>query len=204
MAEESIGESERLQQSDANIRCPASDRQRFGFRRGINPGYNHYDRGLYHFSFIKALTNLTDLRPDDGSTAVIAGAHKVLTDIPDQAIANAALEDLSMIYQVEAPAGSTLFFFESLIHAAGIIRSDRDRFLILGGYMPTMFKAWMDYDTGPDFVKTLSDEHHALITGKINSIGTKPPGSSKSRSNAVDAGTSQTDATQKSERNDGD
>lgn len=69
-----------------------------------------------------------------------------------------------MIHQVEAPAGSTTLFYEFLLHASGIIKSDKDRLLILGGYMPTMFQAWNDCD--PDFVKTLPDEHRALITGE--------------------------------------
>jgi hypothetical protein len=166
MAEEIIGGPARLQQSDAHIRRPLADKdRRYGFHRGINPAYDHYDQGLYHFSFIKALTNLTDLGPDDGGTTVIAGSHKLPTDIPQKAIIDAALEDRSMIHQVEAPAGSTLLFYESLLHASGIIKSDKDRLLILGGYMPTMFQAWMDYDPDPDFVETLSDEHRALITG---------------------------------------
>ncbi|MDA0711855.1 MAG: phytanoyl-CoA dioxygenase family protein [bacterium] len=167
MAEEIIGGPARLQQSDAHIRRPKQEKSlRYGFHRGINPAYSHTEKGLYHFSFIKALTNLTDLGPDDGGTTVIAGTHKVTTDVPQDAIIAAALEDPSMIHQVEAPAGSTLLFYESLIHAAGIIKSDKDRLLILGGYMPTMFQAWNGYDPDPDFAKTLSDEHRALITGE--------------------------------------
>lgn len=167
MAEEIIGGRARLQQSDAHIRRPVPDEdRRYGFHRGINPAYEHYDKGLYHFSFIKALTNLTDLGPDDGGTTVIAGTHKVPTDIPQEAIVSAAMEDPSMIHQVEAPAGSTLLFYESLVHAAGIIKSDKDRLLILGGYMPTMFQPWMGYDPDPDFAATLSDEHRALLTGE--------------------------------------
>ena len=167
MAEEIIGGRARLQQSDAHIRRPVPDEdRRYGFHRGINPAYEHYDKGLYHFSFIKALTNLTDLGPDDGGTTVIAGTHKVPTDIPQEAIVAAAMEDPSMIHQVEAPAGSTLLFYESLVHAAGIIKSDKDRLLILGGYMPTMFQPWMVYEPDPDFAATLSDEHRALLTGE--------------------------------------
>lgn len=167
IAEEIIGGRARLQQSDAHILRPVPDEdQRYGFHRGINPAYDHYDKGLYHFSFIKTLTNLTDLGPDDGGTTVIAGTHKVPTDIPQEAIISAAMEDPSMIHQVEAPAGSTLLFYESLVHAAGIIKSDKDRLLILGGYMPTMFQPWMGYDPDPDFAKTLSDEHRALLTGE--------------------------------------
>ena len=86
--------------------------------------------------------------------------------VPQEAIIAAAMDAPSMIHQVEAPAGSTLLFYESLIHAAGIIKSDKDRLLILAGYMPTMFQAWMDYDPDPDFAQTLSDEHRALITGE--------------------------------------
>ena len=109
---------------------------------------------------------MTDLGPDDGGTTVIAGTHKVPQDVPQEEIVAAALEDPSLIHQVEAPAGSTLLFYESLIHAAGIIRSDCDRLLILGGYMPTMFQAWMGYEPDPDFVQTLPDEHRQLLTGE--------------------------------------
>ncbi|MEC7867077.1 MAG: phytanoyl-CoA dioxygenase family protein, partial [Candidatus Poribacteria bacterium] len=167
MAEEIIGGSARLSQSDAHIRRPVENKEdRFGFHRGINPAYHHYDQGLYHFSFVKALTNLTDLGPDDGGTTVIAGTHKVPTDVPQEAIVAAAMDDRSMIHQVEAPAGSTLLFYESLIHASGIIKSNRDRLLILGGYVPCMFQSWNRYDPDPDFAETLSDQHRALITGE--------------------------------------
>lgn len=175
MAEEIIGGPARLQQSDAHIRRlvpedeePTRPPRQGGYRfhRGINPAYSHHEKGLYHFSFIKALTNLTDLGPDDGGTTVIAGTHKVPTDVAQDDLIDAALEDPSMIHQVEAPAGSTLLFFESLMHSSGIIESDKDRLLILGGYMPTMFQAWNGYDPDPDFVKTVSDEHRALLTGE--------------------------------------
>lgn len=167
MAEEIIGGPARLQQSDAHIRRPLKEeKKRHGFHRGINPAYSHTEKGLYHFSFIKALTNLTDLGPDDGGTTVIAGTHKIGTEVPQDDIINAAYENPSLIHQVIAPAGSTLLFYESLVHAAGIIKSDKDRLLLLGGYMPTMFQAWMGYDPDPDFLETISDEHRALLSGE--------------------------------------
>ena len=172
MAEEIVGGPVRLEQSDAHIRRPAEDGpgangqpKRYGFHRGINPAYSHTANGLYHFSFIKALTNLTDLGPGDGGTTVIPGTHKIPTDVAQEDIVAAAMDDPSLIYSVEAPAGSTLLFYESLVHAAGIIDTGRDRVLILGGYTPTMFQSWNGYDHDPDFVETLSDEHRALLTG---------------------------------------
>ena len=171
MAEEIVGGPVRLQQSDAHIRRPISKSREdepfsgYRFHRGINPAYHHYEKGLYHFSFIKALTNLTDLGPEDGGTTVIAGTHKIPQDVPQEDIVKAALDDPKMIHQVEAPAGSTLLFYESLIHAAGIIRSDKDRLLILGGYMPTMFQAWSGYDPDMNFIKGLSQKNRELLTG---------------------------------------
>ncbi len=170
MAMEIVGGPVRLQQSDAHIRRPVSKKigdsfERYQFHRGINPAYHHFEKGLYHFSFIKALTNLTDLGPEDGGTTVIAGTHKISQDVRLQDIIDAALDDPSMIHQIEAPAGSTLLFYESLVHAAGIIRSDKDRLLILGGYMPTMFQAWSGYDPDPDFVKSLKKKDIELLTG---------------------------------------
>ena len=55
--------------------------------------------------------------------------------------------------------------FESLIHASGIIRSDKDRVLIIGGYTPTMFQAWNRYDPNMEFADTLTEEHRSLLTG---------------------------------------
>ena len=167
IAEEIIGGPARLSQSDAHIRRPLENHQdQYGFHRTINQAYYHYGQGLYHFSFVKALTNLTDLGPDDGGTTVIAGTHKIPDDISQDTIAATAMADQSMIHQVEAPAGSTLLFYESLIHAAGIIRSNHDRLLILGGYVPSMFQSWNRYDPDPDFVQTLSDQHRRLLTGE--------------------------------------
>ena len=167
MAQEIVGGNVRLQQSDAHIRRPLTEiPQSYGFHRTMGPTYHHIEKGLYHFTFIKALTNLTDLGPDDGGTTVIAGTHKIPDEVPREAIIAAAYDDPSMIHQVEAPAGSTLLFFESLMHAAGIIRSGKERPLILSGYLPVMFQAWNHYDPDPDFLTTLSDEHRALLSGE--------------------------------------
>lgn len=167
MVQEIVGGTVRLEQSDAHIRRPVPDEeQRYGFHRGINPGFAHTSQGLYHFTFVKTLTNLTDLGPDDGGTAVVAGTHKVSQEVEGEQIVEAAMADPRLIHQVEAPAGSTLLFFESLMHSSGIIRSDRDRVLIIGGYTPTMFQTWNGYDPDPDFAQSLPEQQRALITGE--------------------------------------
>ena len=172
LAAECAGGSVRLEASDAQIHRPTSDRlpqnsepKRFTFHRGINPTYAHTAKGLYHFSFIKVLTNLTDLGPGDGGTTVIPGTHKITTEVPQEEIIAAALSNPGLIYTVQTPAGSTLLFYESLIHSAGLLETDNERVFILGGYTPTMFQAWSGYDPDPDFVQGLSDEHRALLTG---------------------------------------
>ena len=166
MVQEIVGGTVRLEQSDAHIRRPVGgEEQRYGFHRGINPGYPHTSHGLYHFSFVKTLTNLTDLGPDDGGTTVIAGTHKISEEVEREALIEAAMADPRLIHTVEAPAGSTLLFYESLMHSSGIIRSDRDRVLIIGGYTPTMFQTWNGYEPDAAFAAGLNDEHRALITG---------------------------------------
>ncbi|HVF09648.1 MAG TPA: phytanoyl-CoA dioxygenase family protein, partial [Abditibacteriaceae bacterium] len=134
-----------------NTRAPSWDmgddgKPRFSFHRGMSPGEgNHIKNGLFHSSFVKVLTNLTDLGPDDGGTVVIAGSHKVDAD-DDAAIIAAAYADRSLIHQVVAPAGSSLLFTESLLHATGQITSDRERIIIICGYGTTFFP-WLFMDS---------------------------------------------------------
>ena len=168
LAEEIVGGKVRLEQSDAHILRPDTSERggEYGFHRGLHGGYFHTSNGLYHFPFIKALTNLTDLGPEDGGTAVIAGTHKLSEDVDAQAIIDAATADERLIHHVEAPAGSTLLFFESLYRSSGIIRSARDRLLILGGYTPTMFQSWAGYEPSAPFLATLRSTDRELLSGE--------------------------------------
>ena len=121
---------------------------------------------MYHCNFVKTLTNLTDLGPDDGGTVVIAGSHKI--QYPQEDIIACAYEDPTLIHQVIAPAGSTLLFGEALIHATGQIRSDRERVIVIGGYTPPMFQAWIGEEPSAEFVDQVPEPPQALITGSAS------------------------------------
>ena len=145
MAEEVMGCEARILEFNChlNSKVPGSDFSkpaRYGFHHGVDALFgSHVQNGLYHCNFVKSLSNLTDLGPDDGGTVVVAGSHKFL-DV-EAAIA-AAYEDTSLIHQVVAPKGSTLLFAETLIHGTGQIRSDKERAIIITGYGPRMYPRW--------------------------------------------------------------
>lgn len=148
MCEEVLGCDARITELNAHLNSKDpnanfSEPPKYGFHTGVDIAFGSHKRnGLYHCNFVKALTNLTDMGPDDGGTAVIVGSHKV--DDYQGALA-AAKEDASLIHQVVAPAGSVLLFPETLIHATGRIKSDRERAIIICGYGPRMYPVWDKY-----------------------------------------------------------
>jgi hypothetical protein len=163
MMEEITGVEVRLEQSDAHIRRPThggkptKGRHRYGLHGGqrgyMGRAFEHTDKGLFHYSFVKTLTNLTDLGPDDGGTVVIAGSHKIDSTVDPSEIIEAAMENPSLIHHVVAPAGSVLVFYEATMHASGIIDSDKDRLLMISGYTPANMGTWMGYQPDPIFLR---------------------------------------------------
>ena len=170
MTEELIGGDARLLEYNAHInsRVPNAtfeDEPKFGFHRGIDvPFGSHEKNGLYHCNFVKTLTMLTDLGPDDGGTVVIAGSHKL--DLSDEEMMACAYADRSLIHTVVAPAGSTLLFDETLIHATGEIRSDRERAIIIAGYGASMFPYWDGADMSDEFKSHVPPQFQTLFLGK--------------------------------------
>ena len=79
----------------------------------VSAGEASHERGeLIHCNFVKTLTNLTELGPDDGGTCLIAGSHRM--PLPPHELIQLAEEDPSLIHQVVAPPGSALLFGETL------------------------------------------------------------------------------------------
>jgi hypothetical protein len=156
VSEELIGSQSRVVEVGGiiNSRLPDMDPKKpnYGFHRGteINFG-SHIQNGLYHCNFVKVLTNLTELGPDDGGTVVIPGSHKMET--PDDVMIANAMKDPSLVHQVIAPAGSTLLFSETLIHGTGQIRSDRERTILITGYATSLFPHWDDLPVSAEFME---------------------------------------------------
>jgi ectoine hydroxylase-related dioxygenase (phytanoyl-CoA dioxygenase family) len=169
MAEEIIGTNVVLSQSDVHIhRYPAEeiDEQIYRFHGGWYGGASYTVNGLYHCPYVvKTLTNLTDLGPEDGGTAVIPGSHKLSGVAMEDVIQTAMEEPEKLIHTVVAPAGSTLLFYESLIHSAGVCTSGKERILIIAGYWSARFQADATYETDPEFLKTVPDKYLPLLTG---------------------------------------
>jgi hypothetical protein len=162
-AEDMVGGDVRLEQSDAHIRRPGAH-ESYGFHRGGRWNFGAIEHGLYYYPFVKALTNLSDQGPDDGGTAVIPGSHK-LPPVAQAAAIEAALRNPALIHHVIAPAGSTVFIFESLLHSSGINRSGKVRPLILGGYTPPMFQAQGGYEPESWYLPTINDAERRLLSG---------------------------------------
>ncbi|MCY3761735.1 MAG: phytanoyl-CoA dioxygenase family protein [Gemmatimonadetes bacterium] len=169
LAEELIGGEARIVEMNAHINSRDPDntweKGLAGFHRGTDVPYaGHTHGGLFHCNFVKTLTNLTDLGPDDGGTAVIAGSHKI--DAPPKELIALAEEDRSLVHQVVAPAGSTLLFCETLVHSTGPIRSGRERIIIITGYGSTMFPYWDYGDLSPGFRERIPEQLKVLFEGK--------------------------------------
>jgi ectoine hydroxylase-related dioxygenase (phytanoyl-CoA dioxygenase family) len=174
MAAEIIGGEVRMVEANAHInsRGPGWETAnkataKYDFHRGIDVPYGSFTRnGLYHSSFVKTLTNLTELGPDDGGTVVIAGSHKI--DLPPEDLIACAYADRSMIHQVIAPAGSTLLFVEPLIHATGLLTSTRERVVVITGYGPAQFPYWGDGELSADFTAQIPANQELLWHGRKN------------------------------------
>ena len=93
------------------------------------------------------------------SAVVVAGSHKINHD--SEALVAAAYEERSLIHQVVAPAGSALVFTESLLHATGHNRSNRERAIMIAGFGTTYFP-WKymeshrpDFQLDPEFLRNV-------------------------------------------------
>ena len=168
MVEEVVGAGVRVVEVQAaiNSRDPEDDYDgpgRYTWHRARPESQSFTVNGLYHCTFVKAITNLTDLGQEDGGTVVIAGSHKATC--AEEAIIQAVRQDPSLIHQVVAPAGSTLIFCETLLHATGDLRSDKERAIIITGYQPWDRMSNTGRPFSSDFAERVPKQYHRLIFG---------------------------------------
>lgn len=136
------------------------------FHKSVEPAWGTWTaNGLFHTCMLRTMTNLTDVGPDDGGTIFVAGSHKL--DVPLEQVVGCAEADPSLVHQVTAPAGATVVFSESTVHATGPIRSDRERIVISGAYTPTMFQAWDGIEPATDAVETVPRTLRSFLTGSM-------------------------------------
>ena len=172
MAEEIIGGEARIVEFNAHInsRDPKLDLSKpptYALHNGTDvPFGSHYKNDLYHCNFVKTLTTLVDLGPDDGGTVVIPGSHKIAA--PQADIIKAAYGDPNLIHQLVAPAGSTLLFSETTIHATGQLRSEKERAIIIAGYGASMFPYWDGGEMSEDFKNSIPDNLKTFLLGKAH------------------------------------
>ena len=74
----------------------------------------------------------------------------------------AAEEDPSLIHHIEAPAGSTLLFAETLLHATGPVLTDRERVVIISGYISRNQNTHL-VKVQPEFAAALPEDIRSLI-----------------------------------------
>lgn len=172
LAEEIIGGDARLVEYNAHInsRDPNLDLSQppnYGLHNGTDvPFGGHTKNDLFHCNFVKTLTTLVDLGPEDGGTMVIPGSHKIAAPMAD--IINAAYSDPSLIHQLIAPAGSTLLFSETTIHGTGQIRSDIERAIIICGYGASMFPFWDGATMTEGFKQSVPPELQTFLLGRAH------------------------------------
>lgn len=172
MAEEVIGGAARLVEFNAiiNSRDPKLDLSKppqYDLHNGTDvPFGSHVKNDLHHFNFVKTLTTLVDLGPDDGGTVVIAGSHKITAPVED--IIKTAYADPSLIHQFVAPAGSTLLFSETTIHATGQLRTDLQRAIIIAGYGASMFPYWDGGEMSEEFRESVPESLKTFLLGRVH------------------------------------
>ncbi|HET6861263.1 MAG TPA: phytanoyl-CoA dioxygenase family protein [Streptomyces sp.] len=165
MIDQALGLRPRLVESEVHIRRqPQTGSDAYDFHRGTWFDGTLID-GWYRYPMVKALTFLTDVGPEDGGTAVVPGSHKFRADSDLQYVADAALRSPSLIDTVCASAGSTLLFFESLVHSNGIIRSGRERVVVISAYGPMMFQPVSGHEPQGELLSRLPADYYEFIDG---------------------------------------
>jgi hypothetical protein len=169
IAEEVCGGPVRLNSCYAifNRRPPADELPPTArFHVSVQPPWGTWTaNGLFHTCMLRLITNLTDVGPDDGGTRFVVGSHKL--DVPLEQVIACAEADTGLVHQVVAPAGTTVLFSESTVHATGPIQSDHERVVITAAYTPTMYQAWDGMEPTAEAIAAVPASLRPFLTGSM-------------------------------------
>ncbi len=99
----------------------------------------------------KAFYFLDDQTEDMGCFTIVPGSHKRDENPPRDQYVNETLEEMPGLKKMVGPAGSVLIWDVTLWHTGTANTSDRDRRLLIYGYMPFWVKKW-ESQTPPEAV----------------------------------------------------
>ncbi len=102
------------------------------------PPYRHPK----HILKAKAFYFLDDQTEDMGCFTVVPGSHKRDEDPPRDKYTGDTLEDMPGLKKMIGPAGSVLIWDVTLWHTGTANTSDKDRRMLIYGYMPFWVKKW--------------------------------------------------------------
>jgi ectoine hydroxylase-related dioxygenase (phytanoyl-CoA dioxygenase family) len=116
------------------------------------PPYRHPKYALK----VKAFYFLDDQTENMGCFTIVPGSHKWDEDPPRERYIGEHLEEMPGMKKMIGPAGSVLVWDVTLWHTGTANTSDRDRRLLIYGYMPFWVKKW-ESRTPPDSIIRWAD-----------------------------------------------
>ncbi|MEZ4728804.1 MAG: phytanoyl-CoA dioxygenase family protein [Caldilineaceae bacterium] len=102
------------------------------------PPYRHPQYSLK----VKAFYFLDDQTEDMGCFTIVPGSHHWDEDPPREKYVHETLEEMPGLKKMVGPAGSVLIWDVTLWHTGTANTSDKDRRLLIYGYMPFWVKKW--------------------------------------------------------------
>ncbi|NQZ67118.1 MAG: hypothetical protein HRT89_03515, partial [Lentisphaeria bacterium] len=116
-----------------------TDVSKRGWHRDLRPKWGVFphdeDSELINTVYNNSMVLLTVIGDGDGGTLLLDGSYKM----------EGVSAELSLncpVSQVKAPAGSVVYFSETLVHSAAPILTEKERVVLFIAYAPPWFKEW--------------------------------------------------------------
>lgn len=127
----------------------------------IDPIFGYGGHGeRIHAGQVNVVVELTDVGIDDGATGFIDGSHKASFPLPPGHDSTEPGRRSRFYRSYACPAGSAVFFNESLLHAGPVWQRDTPRIAVLSTYLPVGICHHRP-DTSPEVLAGLPPEKRA-------------------------------------------